>query len=333
MRGQDNCPDFLTHVMPNLFQHPSCSIARFVAGKWTLKQVQGDGWSEDDMRTIYLNGKYLPESEAKISIFDRGFLFSDAVYEVISVLGGKLVDFDGHVARLARSMSALQFSPAPEREELLALCRELVTRNALDEGIIYFQVTRGNAGDRNFLFPPAGTPLTQVAFTQSMALVDRPQAETGLSIITLPDRRWGMAEVKTTQLLYASLMKEAAQAAGADDAWLVRDGFISEGTSQNAHIVTAEGALITHPLDASILHGITQASLKQLAAHEGVRIEERYFTIAEAQSAAEALVTSASGFALPVTRIDGVVIGDGRPGPVTRRLRQIYIEYARNSAI
>jgi D-alanine transaminase len=286
-----------------------------------------------NMRTIYLNGNYLPENNATISIFDRGFLFADAVYEVISVLDGKLVDFDGHVARLTRSMAALQLSPVLEQAELLDLCRQLVARNALDEGIIYFQVTRGNAGDRNFLFPPSATPLTHVAFTQSMALVDRPQAETGLSIITLPDRRWGMAEVKTTQLLYASLMKEAARAAGADDAWLVRDGFVSEGTSQNAHIVTADDTLVTHPLDASILHGITQSSLKQLAAQEGVRIEERSFTVAEAKSAKEALVTSASGFAMPVTRIDGVEIGDGTPGPVTRRLRAIYIRYAREAAI
>ncbi len=285
------------------------------------------------MRTVYLNGEYLPETQAKISIFDRGFLFADAVYEVVSVLGGRLVDFDGHVARLARSMGALGMGPVPTREALLSMCRELVARNALYEGMIYFEVTRGNAGDRDFLFPPADTPPTIVGFTQSAQLVNRPQAVTGLSVVTLPDRRWGLAQIKTTQLLYASLMKAEAKAAGADDAWLVRDGFVTEGTSQNAHIVTAEGVLVTHPLDDAVLHGITQASLKLLAAQEGVRIEERAFTVEEAKAAAEAMVTSASGFAMPVTCIDGVQIGDGTPGPITRQLREIYIAFARDSAI
>jgi D-alanine transaminase len=285
------------------------------------------------MRIVYLNGDYLPETEAKISIFDRGFLFADAVYEVVSVLDGRLVDFDGHVARLARSMAALQLAPVPSRQDLLVMCRELVARNALEEGIIYFEVTRGNAGDRDFLFPTANTLLTIVGFTQAMQLVDRQQAETGLSVVTLPDRRWGMAQVKTTQLLYASLMKAEAKAAGADDAWLVRDGFVTEGTSQNAHIVTAKGVLVTHPLDNAVLHGITQASIKALAETDGIEIEERTFTADEAKGAAEAMVTSASGFAMPVTCIDGVHIGDGRPGPVTRKLREIYIAFARDSAI
>ena len=285
------------------------------------------------MRTVFLNGEYLPETQAKISIFDRGFLFADAVYEVVSVLGGRLVDFDGHVARLARSMGALGMEPVPTHEALLSMCRELVARNALVEGMIYFEVTRGDAGDRDFLFPTVDTPLTIVGFTQSLQLVDRPQAVTGLSVVTLPDRRWGMAQIKTTQLLYASLMKAEAKAAGADDAWLVRDGVVTEGTSQNAHIVTAQGALVTHPLDDSVLHGITQASLKALAMQDGVRIEERAFTVEEAKEAAEAMVTSASGFAMPVTCIDGVQIGDGKPGPITRRLREIYIAFARDTAI
>jgi D-alanine transaminase len=285
------------------------------------------------MRTIFLNGDYIPESEAKISIFDRGFLFADAVYEVVSVLDGRLVDFDAHVARLARSMAMLKMPAVPGREDLLEMCRELVARNALDEGIIYFEITRGNPGDRDFVFPSRDTPPTLVAFTQKMALVDRPQAKTGLSVITLPDRRWGMAEAKTTQLLYASMMKSEARAQGADDAWMVREGFISEGSAQNAHVVTQEGVLLTHPLDHSILHGITQAALKLLAEREGVVIKERLFRVEEAQNATEALVTSASGFAMPVTRIDGKPIGDGTPGPITKKLREIYIEFARQSAI
>jgi D-alanine transaminase len=248
-------------------------------------------------------------------------------------LDGRLVDFDAHVARLARSMAMLKMPAVPGRDDVLDMCRELVARNGLEEGVIYFEITRGNPGDRDFLFPASDTPPTLVAFTQKMALVDRPQAKTGLSVITLPDRRWGMAEAKTTQLLYASLMKSEARAQGADDAWLVREGFISEGTAQNAHIVTQEGVLLTHPLDHMILHGITQASLKLLAEREGVVIKERLFRVEEAKGAAEALVTSASGFAMPVTRIDGAAIGDGLPGPITKKLREIYIEFARNSAI
>jgi D-alanine transaminase len=285
------------------------------------------------MRTIYLNGEYLPESEGKVSIFDRGFLFSDSVYEVVSVLGGKLVDFERHVERLARSMSGLKMPPPPARDAILSFCRELVVRNALDEGVIYLQVTRGNPGDRDFAAPPADTVPTIMAFTQVMALVDRPEVERGLSVITLPDKRWGMAHIKTTQLLYASLMKMAAKEAGADDAWMVRDGFVTEGTSQNAHIVTTDGVLITHPLDDEALHGITQVALKELAAREGVAIEIRRFTADEAKQAVEAMNSAASAFIMPVVRIDDVPIGDGKPGPITRKLREIYIEFARETAI
>ncbi|MGL5836921.1 MAG: D-amino-acid transaminase [Sphingorhabdus sp.] len=285
------------------------------------------------MRTVYLNGQYLPETQAKVSIFDRGFLFADAVYEVVSVIDGKLVDFEGHVARLHRSMSELKMPPPPSREVVLAMCRELVARNTLDEGLIYFEVTRGNPGDRDFLFPASDLEPTIVGFTQNMALLERPQAESGISVVTLPDRRWQMAHVKTTQLLYASLMKAEAKAQGADDAWLVRDGFITEGTSQNAHIVTADGVLITHPLDSKILHGITQASVLELARQSDVRVETRRFTVEEAKGATEAMVTSASAFVLPVSHIDGVQIGNGRCGSVTRALREIYVEFARRSAI
>jgi D-alanine transaminase len=285
------------------------------------------------MRTIYLNGDYIPENEAKVSIFDRGFQFSDSIYEVISILDSKLVDFDRHVERLARSSAALKMAYVPNHDDVLDFCRELVACNAVHEGLVYMQVTRGTPADRSFMSPPSGTPPTIIAFTQAMALLDRPEAETGISVVTLPDKRWGMAHIKTTQLLYASLMKMEAAAAGADDAWLVRDGFLTEGTSQNAHILTHEGVLVTHPLDQEALHGITQVALKELASQEGITIEERRFTVEEAKAAAEAMNSSASGFIMPVTRIDGVQIGDGRAGPITRRLREIYVEFAKDSAI
>lgn len=285
------------------------------------------------MRTIYLNGSYLPENEATVSIFDRGMLFSDSVYEVVSVLDGKLVDFPGHVKRLARSLGELGINGAPGEDEWLAICRELVSRNTLQEGMIYWQVTRGSPADRDFVFPPADTTPTVIAFTQSKALADSPLAERGAHVVTLPDLRWGRADIKTTQLLYASLMKNEALAQGADDAWLMRDGVITEGTSQNAHIITKDGVLVTHPLNRDILHGITRAAVLPLAAGRQVRIEERTFTQDEAMQAVEAFTSSASGFVTPVVRINGAVIGEGVPGPITRALRAAYIQWARDNAL
>lgn len=286
-----------------------------------------------DMRTIYLNGSYMPENEATVSIFDRGMLFSDSVYEVVSVLDGKLVDFPGHVTRLARSLGELGIAGAPGEDDWLAICRKLVSGNALEEGMIYWQVTRGAPTDRDFAFPPADTTPTVIAFTQSKALAENPLAERGATIVTLPDLRWGRADIKTTQLLYASLMKNEALAQGADDAWLMRDGMITEGTAQNAHIITKDGVLVTHPLNRDILHGITRAAVLPLAAGRQVRIEERSFTVEEALDSAEAFTSSASGFVMPVVRINGAVIGEGVPGPITRALRAAYIQWARDNAL
>lgn len=282
------------------------------------------------MRTIYLNGQYIPETGGKVSVFDRGFLFADSVYEVVSVLEGKLVDFDGHVRRLARSLGELGIKGAPAAEEWLAICRALVKRNALEEGMIYWQVTRGAPADRDFVFPPSNTAPTVLAFSQSRALADNPAAQTGIKVITLPDLRWGRADIKTTQLLYASLMKNEAIAQGADDAWMTRDGMITEGTAQNAHVVTKDGVLLTHPLTRDILHGITRAAVLPLVPFT---IEERAFSVEDAENAAEAFVSSASGFVMPVVSINGRVIGDGQPGPVTRALRVSYIDWARDTAI
>lgn len=282
------------------------------------------------MRTIYLNAQYIPENEGKVSVFDRGFLFSDSVYEVVSVLDGKLVDFDGHARRLARSLAELGIRGAPDADGWLAICRQLVERNAIEEGMIYWQVTRGAPADRDFAFPPEGTTPTVLAFTQSRALANNPLAERGISVVTLPDLRWGRADIKTTQLLYASLMKNEAIARGADDAWMERGGVITEGTAQNAHIITKDGVLITHPLNRDILHGITRAAVLPLVAQN---IEERPFSVAEAEQAAEAFVSSASGFVMPVVRINGTAIGDGTPGSATVQLRKAYIDRARRTAI
>ena len=284
-------------------------------------------------RTVYLNGEYLPETEAMVSIFDRGFVMADGVYEVTSVLDGRLLDFAGHMVRLTRSLAELGMGNPLTDEEWLAAHRRLVRDNALVEGMIYLQVTRGNPGDRDFAFPPEGTPQTVVMFTQSKpGLADNPVALTGLRVISLPDLRWSRRDIKTVQLLYPSLAKMEAKHRGVDDAWFTEDGFVTEGTSNNTYIVK-DGRIVTRPLSTDILHGITRASLLRYAAEAQVQIEERPFTIAEAQAADEAFLTSASAFVLPVIEIDGVSLGTGRPGPVATRLRELYLEEALKTAI
>ncbi len=285
-------------------------------------------------RTVYVNGEYLSESEAKISIFDRGFLMADGVYEVTSVLDGKLVDFEGHAARLARSLSELDMRNPLSHEELLEIHRELVRRNGIEEGMVYLQITRGAPGDRDFVFPdPDEVAPTVVMFTQSKpGLADNPAAKRGIKVISIPDIRWGRRDIKTVQLLYPSMGKMAAKKAGCDDAWLVEDGFVTEGTSNNAYIVKG-GRIITRDLSHDILHGITRAAVLRFAREAQMEVEERPFTIDEAKAADEAFITSASTFVFPVVEIDGVKLGDGAPGPVATRLREIYIEESRKSAI
>ncbi|WP_444452749.1 D-amino-acid transaminase [Rhodobacter capsulatus] len=284
-------------------------------------------------RTVYLNGDYLPEEEAKVSIFDRGFVMGDAVYEVTSVLEGKILEFEGHMVRLARSMAELQMTGNLSREEWLEIHRQLIARNNLVDGMIYLQVSRGNAGDRDFHFPPAGTPPTIVLYTQSKpGLADDPKAKTGIKVVSIPDLRWHRRDIKTVQLLYPSMAKMAAEAAGKHDAWFVEDGFVTEGSSNNTYIVKG-GKIITRQLSNDILHGITRASLLKYAAEAQMEIEERPFTIAEAQAADEAFFTSASAFVMPVVEVDGVALNGGKVGPVATRLREIYLEEGRKAAI
>jgi len=285
-------------------------------------------------RTVYVNGDYLPEEEAKVSIFDRGFLMADGVYEVTSVLGGKLIDFAGHCARLARSLRELDMAAPVSDDELLAIHRELVARNQVDEGMVYLQVTRGAPGDRDFAFPdPATTPSTLVMFTQSKpGLADSPAAKAGMKVISIPDIRWGRRDIKTVQLLYPSMGKMMAKKAGADDAWMVEDGYVTEGTSNNTYIVKGN-RIITRHLGTEILHGITRAAVLACARDLQMEVEERPFTLDEALAADEAFFTSASAFVMPVVEIDGTTLGQGTPGPVATRLRGVYLDEMRKAAI
>lgn len=285
-------------------------------------------------RIVYVNGAFVPEGEARVSVFDRGFLMADGVYEVTSVLGGRLIDFPGHMARLARSLSELDMAmPMPE-EGLLAAHRELVALNGVGDGMVYLQVTRGDPGDRDFAYPdPTTTTPTVVMFTQSKpGMADSPLARTGLRVITIPDRRWGRRDIKTVQLLYPSMGKMMARKAGADDAWMVEDGLVTEGTSNNAWIVK-DGTLVTRHLGEEILSGITRAAVLRFAAEAQMRVEERAFSPEEAKAADEAFVTSASLFVMPVVRIDESDLGTGTPGPVATRLREIYLDESRRAAL
>ncbi|MDQ1847172.1 D-amino-acid transaminase [Gemmobacter fulvus] len=284
-------------------------------------------------RTVYVNGDYLPEHEAKISVFDRGFLMADGVYEVTSVLDGKLIDFAGHCTRLARSLTELEMTNPHSDDEWLAIHRALVAQNGIADGMVYLQVTRGNPGDRDFAYPAADLPPTVVLFTQAKpGLADSPAAKTGWKVISVPDVRWGRRDIKTVQLLYPSMAKMAAKKAGVDDAWLVEDGFVTEGTSNNAYIVKGN-KIITRALSHDILHGITRAAVLRFAVEAQMEVEERNFTIAEAQSADEAFITSASAFVMPVVEVDGTAIGNGTVGRVATRMREIYLDEMRKAAV
>jgi D-alanine transaminase len=286
-------------------------------------------------RIVYVNGDYLAESDAKISVFDRGFLFADGVYEVTAVVGGMLIDNEHPLARLRRSMQALEMPPLPFSNEdnnngLVDVQKRLIDLNHLQEGLVYLQVTRGVA-DRNFVYPKDTSP-SLVLFTQEKQLIANPMANIGLTIISVPDLRWKCRDIKTTALLASSMAKMQAQAAKVNDAWMVENGFVTEGTSSNAYIVCAStGNIITRHLGPEILPGITRHTVLQLAKELGIQIEERPFSILEALESKEAFITSASTFVLPVISIDGKAIGDGRPGKLTLQLREMYIRSALGS--
>ncbi len=282
-------------------------------------------------RTVYVNGEFVPENEARISIFDRGFLFADGVYEVTAVINGKLVDYPMHMKRLKRSLGEMEMASPLDDDALLAMHRELVTRNNLEEGGIYMQITRG-AADRDFVRPDNATP-SLVAFTQANNLLNAPGAATGERAIIVPDIRWARRDIKTIALLPQTMAKQAAKDAGVAKAWMVgEDGYITEESSSTTFIVK-DNVLITRPVSNSILAGITRKAVLALLQQTDVTLDERLFTPEEAYGADEALITSASSFVMPVIEIDGKTIGTGKPGPVTKKLRELYIEAALSDSI
>lgn len=283
------------------------------------------------MKYAFLNGEYVPLEEAKIPILDRGVLFADAVYEVVSVIGAQLIDMDRHLARMHRSLGEMSIKADTDWAQISL---DLIACNGLEEGLVYLQISRGVAAERDYRWPAEPMEPTQFAFCQSRALINNPLATNGMRIITRPDQRWGRCDIKTTQLLYASMMKMEAQQAGADDAWMERDGLITEGTSQNAHIITQGGTLVTRRLDHRILPGVTRMEMLDRASAMNIQVVERSFSVEEAYDAAEAFVSSSTLLIMPVIEINGYKINGGTPGPVTKALRASYIsEVQRSGAI
>ena len=283
------------------------------------------------MSVAYLNGRFVPLAQAQISVLDRGFLFADGIYEVAAVIEGRLIDSAAHLARLERSTGAIGIALPLSPAEIEAAQKELVVRNDLIEGLVYLQITRGTDASRDFL-PSPGIQPTLVMFTQAKPFLDAPAVREGIAVATMPDLRWARRDIKSIGLLAQVMAKQAAAEAGAQEAWMVEDGFVTEGASSTAFIVTGEG-IITRPYSQAVLAGCTGTALTALAEESGIAIVRRPFTVAEALAAKEAFIASASMLCQSVVRIDGRTIGDGIPGPVAMRLRALYLDFARRTAV
>ena len=283
-------------------------------------------------RIVFVNGNFVNENEAKVSIFDRGFLFADAVYEVTAIIGGKIIEWDGHIKRLERSLNELDMTMPYSPEYLLTIHRKLLKKNSLEEGLIYLQISRGEA-DRDFEYPDKDVKQTVVLFTQVKSLEESKIAKEGIKVISVPDIRWDRRDIKTVQLLPPSMCKMMAKKVGKDDAWMTQDGYVTEGTSNNAYIITKDNTLVTRNLSKNILAGVTRLSILRYAKESQIKIEERPFTIEEAKNASEAFCSSATTFIGPVVEIDNQKIGDGKPGEKSLKLREIYIEESIKSAL
>lgn len=285
-------------------------------------------------RYAYVNGRYVPHGEAAVHIEDRGFQFADGVYEVVPILGDCMVDAAPHLDRLERSLSEMKIEMPVSRKVLELVMGELIARNGVADGLIYMQITRGVA-PRDHKFPSGIRP-SIVMTTKRVQFLTQKKISDGVKVITIPDIRWTRCDIKTVALLPNCMGKSEAAAAGAYEAWQVdRDGFVTEGTSTNAWMVTNDNKLLTRPVGPEILRGVTRQSLLRIASEEGLAFEEAAFTVAEAKAAREAFVSSATSFVTPVVAIDDVTIGDGTPGPLSRRLQGWYLDYCeglKNSA-
>jgi len=283
-------------------------------------------------RIVFVNDEFINETKAKVSIFDRGFLFADAVYEVTAIIDGKILEWNGHIKRLKRSLNELDIKMPIETNELLDIHYKLIEKNNLIEGLIYLQISRGE-DDRSFDYPDSNVKPTIVLFTQVKSLQESNLCKNGMKVISVPDIRWARRDIKTVQLLAPSMCKMMAKKSNKDDAWMVQDGFVTEGTSNNAHIITKDNVLVTRNLSNDILAGVTRRSILKYAKEAQIKVEERPFTIEEAKNASEAFVSSATTFIGPVIEIDNKIIGNGKPGKQSLRLREIYIGESMKEAL
>jgi D-alanine transaminase len=281
----------------------------------------------------YVNGSYVPMSEAKVSILDRGFLFADGIYEVAAVLDGKLIDNASHLARLQRSVGEIALTLPETTDRIQEIQRELIARNHLVNGMVYLEVTRGADTGRDFAFPEGDVRPTLVMFTSAKDIVNAESARTGIGVITVPDIRWARRDIKSVALLAQVLAKQAAAEAGAGEAWMVEDGKVTEGGSSSCFILTQDDVIVTRHNSAAILPGCTRKAVVALAQERQLRVEERPFTVEEALAAKEAFITSATVFVQAVVTIDGKTVANGRPGPMTDRLREIYVDFAKATAV
>jgi len=281
----------------------------------------------------YVNGSFVPLSEAKVSILDRGFLFADGIYEVSAVLDGKLVDNASHLARLERSVGEIQLKLPETVERIAKIQKQLIARNRLADGLVYLEVTRGADTGRDFAFPKGDVRPTLIMFTAVKDIIGAPSAKKGISVITVPDIRWARRDIKSVALLAQVLAKQAAAAAGAGEAWMIEDGLVTEGGSSSAFILTQDDVLVTRQNGSEILPGCTRKAVVKLAEERQLRVEERAFSVDEALRAKEAFITSATLFVQAVVSIDGKTVADGKPGPMTNRLREIYVDFARTTAV
>ena len=280
----------------------------------------------------YVNGSFVPLAEAKVSILDRGFLFADGIYEVAAVLDGKLIDSASHLARLERSVGEISLKLPETTKRIEEIQKELVARNNLVNGMVYLEVTRGADTGRDFAFPKDVKP-TLVMFTSVKDIINAESARTGIGVITVPDIRWARRDIKSVALLAQVLAKQAAAEAGAGEAWMIEDGKVTEGGSSSAFILTKDDVLVTRHNGSEILPGCTRKAVVALAQERQLRVEERAFSVEEALAAKEAFITSATVFVQAVVSIDGKPVANGKPGPMTARLREIYIEFAKATAV
>lgn len=281
----------------------------------------------------YVNGSFVPLADAKVSILDRGFLFADGIYEVAAVLDGKLIDNASHLARLERSVGEISLVLPETIDRIQEIQKELIARNNLVNGMVYLEVTRGADTGRDFAFPKEGVKPTLILFTSVKDIINAPSAKTGIGVITVPDIRWARRDIKSVGLLAQVLAKQAAAEAGAGEAWMIEDGKVTEGGSSSAFILTQDDVLVTRQNSSVILPGCTRKAVVALAEERQLRVEERPFTVQEALAAKEAFITSASVFVQAVVSIDGKKVASGKPGPMTDRLREIYVDFARATAV